>query len=56
VDGSRSREQGGAGLGLAIVKSICTAHGADLEVSSTPGKGSCFRMRQPLAGPAAARS
>ncbi|HET7756258.1 MAG TPA: ATP-binding protein, partial [Steroidobacteraceae bacterium] len=28
VDGSRSREQGGAGLGLAIVKSICTAHGA----------------------------
>jgi heavy metal sensor kinase len=55
VDGSRSREQGGAGLGLAIVKSICSAHGADLEVISTPGKGSCFRMRQPLAGPAAAR-
>jgi signal transduction histidine kinase len=56
VDGSRSREQGGAGLGLAIVKSICTAHGADLEVISTPGKGSCFRMRQPLAGTAAARA
>jgi heavy metal sensor kinase len=50
VDGSRSREQGGAGLGLAIVKSICTAHGADVEVVSSPGKGSCFRMRQPLAG------
>jgi signal transduction histidine kinase len=56
VDGSRSREQGGAGLGLAIVKSICTAHGAELEVISTPGKGSRFRMRQPLAGPAAARA
>ena len=28
VDGSRSREQGGAGLCLAIVKSICTDHGA----------------------------
>jgi heavy metal sensor kinase len=54
VDGSRSREQGGAGLGLAIVKSICSAHGADLEVISTPGKGSCFRMRQPLAGARAA--
>jgi len=51
VDGSRSRENGagGAGLGLAIVKSICDAHGARLEVSSTPGQGSRFRVRQPLA-------
>jgi heavy metal sensor kinase len=56
VDSSRSREQGGAGLGLAIVKSICTAHGADVEVISSPGKGSCFRMRQPLAGAAVARA
>jgi heavy metal sensor kinase len=49
VDVSRSREQGGAGLGLAIVKSICAAHGAEVEVVSTPGAGSCFRVRQPLA-------
>jgi heavy metal sensor kinase len=56
VDGSRSREQGGAGLGLAIVKSICAAHGADVEVISSPGKGSCFRMRQPLAGDAPVRA
>jgi signal transduction histidine kinase len=49
VDGSRSREQGGAGLGLSIVKSICTAHGALVEVRSTPGEGSTFRIRQPLA-------
>jgi heavy metal sensor kinase len=49
VDDSRSRQQGGAGLGLAIVKSICTAHGAEVEVASTPGKGSTFRIRQPLA-------
>ncbi len=54
VDTSRSREQGGAGLGLAIVKSICSAHGAEVEVISTPGKGSRFRMRQPLAGEAPA--
>ena len=54
VDGSRSREQGGAGLGLSIVKSICTAHGAQVEVISTPGKGSTFRVRQPLAAEAAA--
>src|SRR5580658_6105057 len=53
VDVSRSREQGGAGLGLAIVKSICAAHGAEVEVFSTPGQGSRFRVRQPLADAAA---
>jgi heavy metal sensor kinase len=47
VDGSRSRDQGGAGLGLSIVKSICDAHGARVEVRSTPGRGSCFRLRVP---------
>jgi len=45
VDGSRSRDQGGAGLGLSIVKSICDAHGARVEVSSNPGQGSRFRIR-----------
>lgn len=51
VDGSRSRDHGagGAGLGLSIVKAICDAHGARVEVSSTPGQGSRFRVRQPLA-------
>jgi heavy metal sensor kinase len=56
VDTSRSREQGGAGLGLAIVKSICSAHGADIEVISEVGRGSTFRLRQPLAGDAAAQA
>jgi heavy metal sensor kinase len=56
VDVSRSRERGGAGLGLAIVKSICSAHGAEVEVLSSPGKGSTFRVRQPLAGAAAAHA
>jgi len=50
VDDSRSRQQGGAGLGLSIVKSICAAHGARVDVSSVPGKGSSFRITQPLAG------
>jgi heavy metal sensor kinase len=50
VDDSRSRDQGGAGLGLSIVKSICSAQGAAVEVSSAPGEGSRFRVRQPLAG------
>jgi heavy metal sensor kinase len=49
VDDSRSREQGGAGLGLSIVKSICAAQGAEVDVTSRPGTGSCFRVRQPLA-------
>jgi signal transduction histidine kinase len=30
------------------VKSICAAHGAKVEVTSTPGKGSLFRIRQSL--------
>ncbi len=49
VDDSRSRQQGGAGLGLSIVKSICAAQGAEVDVTSRPGGGSCFRVRQPLA-------
>ncbi|HYM41590.1 MAG TPA: ATP-binding protein [Steroidobacteraceae bacterium] len=53
ADSSRSREPGGAGLGLAIVQSICAAHGAEVEAISTPGKGSTFRVRHPLAAEAA---
>jgi heavy metal sensor kinase len=49
VDDSRSRERGGAGLGLSIVKAICAAQGAEVDVMSRPGAGSCFRVRQPLA-------
>jgi heavy metal sensor kinase len=49
VDKARTRDEGGAGLGLSIVKSICTAHGAELQVDSTVGKGSRFRIKLPLA-------
>lgn len=42
VDKSRSREQGGSGLGLAIVKHIIEAHGQQVFVKSTLGKGSTF--------------
>ncbi|HEX2791336.1 MAG TPA: ATP-binding protein [Steroidobacteraceae bacterium] len=53
VDAARSREDGGAGLGLSIVRSICGAHGAEIEVESTPGSGSRFRVTfpQPAAFP-----
>ncbi len=48
VDPARSRNQGGAGLGLSIVKSICTAHHGRVEVNSSLGRGSRFRVELPL--------
>jgi two-component system phosphate regulon sensor histidine kinase PhoR len=42
VDKERSREAGGTGLGLAIVKHIVEAHGGEVKVTSTLGKGSTF--------------
>ena len=49
VDRDRSAEEGGAGLGLSIVRSICAAHGGRVEVESSPGSGSRFRVILPLA-------
>ncbi|MEM7164674.1 MAG: ATP-binding protein [Planctomycetota bacterium] len=49
VDKARSRELGGTGLGLAIVKHISLAHGGDVSFESTPGRGTVFRVRLPLA-------
>jgi heavy metal sensor kinase len=48
VDQARNRELGGAGIGLSIVKAICTAHNGRVEVESTEGRGSCFRVHLPL--------
>lgn len=39
VDPGRSRSMGGTGLGLAIVKHLVKAHGWDMRIESTPGKG-----------------
>jgi two-component system, OmpR family, phosphate regulon sensor histidine kinase PhoR len=47
VDRSRSREMGGTGLGLSIVKHIAQAHHGRVEVTSTPGSGSTFRLILP---------
>jgi two-component system phosphate regulon sensor histidine kinase PhoR len=44
VDRSRSRESGGTGLGLAIVKHVMQRHSGHLQISSTPGQGSCFTL------------
>jgi len=48
VDEARSRDDGGAGLGLSIVKSICSVHGAEIEVESRVEAGSCFRVTFPV--------
>ena len=42
TDKARSRDKGGTGLGLSVVKSILNAHGSEIHVKSTPGKGSKF--------------
>ncbi len=47
IDKSRSREMGGTGLGLAIVKHIVRYHKGDIFVTSTPGKGSTFKITLP---------
>lgn len=44
VDRARSRELGGTGLGLAIVKHLVKAHGWDMDIESTPGKGTIVRI------------
>jgi two-component system, OmpR family, heavy metal sensor histidine kinase CusS len=47
VDLSRDRRSGGHGLGLAIAQQIARFHDTEIEVRSTLGKGSCFRVRLP---------
>lgn len=41
--------EAGTGIGLSIVEQIVHHHGGRMEVTSTPGKGSCFTMVLPLA-------
>jgi signal transduction histidine kinase len=49
IDPDRSRETGGSGLGLSICAAIAHAHGGDIRVKSTVGKGSTFEVKLPLA-------
>ena len=48
IDVARSQAEGGVGLGLSICKSIVEAHGGDIKITSTAGKGTSVAIRIPL--------
>ena len=49
ADPARRRDAGGTGLGLSIARWIADQHGADLHLSSEPGRGTRALVRFPLA-------
>ena len=53
VDSTRDRATGGSGLGLAIVHRAVQTLGGHVELDSTPGQGSEFRVILPAEGAAA---
>jgi two-component system, NarL family, sensor histidine kinase BarA len=51
VDGSSTREYGGAGLGLAITKNLVEAHHGKIRVESHPNQGTTFYVTLPQMPP-----
>jgi signal transduction histidine kinase len=51
ASGGRTEAATGVGLGLPITLLIAQSHGGRIDVESTPGRGSTFRLVVPAAGP-----
>ncbi|MBV7274209.1 HAMP domain-containing histidine kinase [Clostridium sp. PL3] len=49
IDKERTKDLMSTGLGLAIAKELIEAHGGNISVSSTFGKGSTFTLKLPIA-------
>lgn len=49
TDAARAVPHGGTGLGLSIVAAVAQAHDGSVEVHPTPGGGTTFAFRMPLA-------
>ena len=47
VDKARSREEGGTGLGLSICKFIVDTHKGSIDIESTLGEGTKFKIKLP---------
>lgn len=46
--GQHLRVSAGVGLGLVFVDTVARRHGGQIEVTSTPGQGSCFTLSLPV--------
>lgn len=48
ADDTTTRRFGGSGLGLTLCRRLVTGMGGTITIRSTPGAGSCFRLRLPF--------